>query len=388
MTASFAARPAGRGPSATFCLTPQGILTIYPGPGVSAVSVSGSLSAAIVPSILGDDLIYHAMNYPEGGALYLPAENWLLGLLEGEDAELVLVWPDGKQKVQGVLSGPAGGERNLRSLQVGLDGKPLSLALLAAPGIWHREALGPSYLERDVVSAWRRPFPAAWITQLDEDEVLTTFSFRDSKQETWRGAFGSFTYPVWWQGDRAVFSLGKKIPPEGEALVYCLERTDGTPRGVLVPADVLESALDEVTASRVLARSGRQVHSPGRPNYVVGQAACATTDKLRPIFEAGQEAEKQDYIREGTEDMIYQSTTLRARADAYQEFGRKMVEYLRTAGRDRPELRPYLEELEQTTRELFAAFDQCREPMHDLAYARDLARQTIELARQHRPGNL
>jgi len=97
------------------------------------------------------------------------------------------------------------------------------VAGLRAAGIWHKENLPPALLEKEVAIDWKRPFPAKWKTQLSEAGVKTTFTFRASKGEIWRGVPGSYNYPVWFEEDRALFHLSKKVPPKGAAIIYFLE---------------------------------------------------------------------------------------------------------------------------------------------------------------------
>jgi len=130
---------------------------------------------------------------------------------------------------------------------------------LSAPGIWHKEELLPSYLERDVAINWKRPFPAKWVTQLSEAGVKTTFKFRESKlKRIWRGVIGSYIYPVWFNGDNAFYRLGKKIPPKGESIIYCLERKD-TPISVSTPVDIMKGTLGRQTCDTILDVAGRKL---------------------------------------------------------------------------------------------------------------------------------
>jgi hypothetical protein len=101
----------------------------------------------------------------------------------GRNDMLVVTWPDGKQRVSLALGGGPAKPRLIESVDIDNDGKSIYLALLSAPGIWHKEELTASYLEKDVASKWKRPFSAKWVTQLDEAGVKTRFTFKESKQE-------------------------------------------------------------------------------------------------------------------------------------------------------------------------------------------------------------
>ena len=106
--------------------------------------------------------------------------------------------------------------------------------------------------------------------------MKTTFEFRDKREpDWWRGGVGSYTYPVWFSGGKATFSLGKTIPPEGEAVIYFLEDADGTPPYVLSPTDVAKQTLTGDVLDHFLDAEGRPAWFPERPDSVIGAATCA-----------------------------------------------------------------------------------------------------------------
>ena len=202
------------------------------------VSIRAPIEHGIAPDFIGDDLIYGAANYASVNTLCVPAEHVFVALLSGENTELAMTWPDGKQSVSLKLGNGPQGNRLVESIDFDNSGQSIYLAPLTAPGIWHKETLTPSYLEKDVKIDWRRPFPARWKTQLYEAEVKTTFAFRESKGQIWRGVPGSYDYPVWFDGDAASYHLSKKVPPKGESLLYFVEGQD-TPLFCPTPVDIM-----------------------------------------------------------------------------------------------------------------------------------------------------
>ncbi len=181
------------------------------------------------------DLILGPAESPAPDSIFVPAENLFLGLLKGESAALVLTWPKGNQQMRLNLGQEQEGKRPIQSLDFEHDGQPLYLAALQAPGIWHKEDLNSSFLEKDVSSKWRKPFPAKWETQLSEAGIKTRFAFREAKAEIWRGVPGSYNYPVWFEGENAFYHLSKKIPPKGEFASFYFVEGDGTPRPLPLP---------------------------------------------------------------------------------------------------------------------------------------------------------
>src|SRR5204862_3723507 len=136
------------------------------------------------------DLILSATEYPSAGTVHLPAENLFVGLLRGESHEFVMTWPKGNQQLRLNFADEPQGKRVIESVDFDTDGQSIYLAALSAPGIWHREELKPTYLEKDVAMTWKKPFAAKWKTQLTEAGVRTTFAFRESKGQIWRGVPG------------------------------------------------------------------------------------------------------------------------------------------------------------------------------------------------------
>ncbi len=385
--AHFSAKGMDKTSSAVFSFSNKEIIEIKPAENMSGISLLSPMELAIVPSFIGDDLIFDPGDHSSVKMLHIPSENLFLGLLRGEDGMLVITWPEGKQEMRLVLDNKVRRGRLFESLDFENDGKSLHLAVLDAPGIWHKEKLKRPYLEKDVAIDWKRPFPAKWITQLYEDGVKTTFRFRESrKKRLWRGGVGSYHYPVWFNGKNAFYHLSKKIPPEGESLVYFLERSN-TPASVSTPVDIMKQTLDDRTYESILDSEGRKVQVACRPNRVVGGATCGVTDKFKPVFKAGEETEKKEYIGAGIEDMMSHLTILTERANAYQDFAHEMMEFLALTKKDEPELGQFLDEMEDITREITAAYDHAKENIKDLEYAQKPGKETERLAARRNSDN-
>jgi len=181
--------------SAVFSFRGRESVAVEPAGKMRGISLLSPMEYGIVPSFIGDDLVFDARQYPALDTLHAPGDTFFLGLLPGRDEMLVVTWPEGEQKIRLVLGQGADGRR-VESFDCDNDGKAIHLALLHAPGIWHREELKPAFMERDVTLGWKRPFPAKWRTQLLEAGVRTTFRFRESKKDIWRAVLGYYPYPV------------------------------------------------------------------------------------------------------------------------------------------------------------------------------------------------
>jgi hypothetical protein len=374
--------------SLVFSFSKKRIVEIAPSENVNGISLLSPIRYGVVPDFISDDLILDPREYPSLKALHIPSASLFVGLLEGENDMLAVTWPAGKQRVRLVPDRMQREPRLIESVDIENDGRSVFLAQLSAPGIWHEEVLKASYLERDISIGWKRPFPAKWITQLLEDRVKTTFTFRESRPERfWRGGVGSYPYPVWFKDGTTFYRLGKKIPTKGKSLVYSLER-QGTPASVSTPVDIMKDTLGWQACSAVLDLEGRRLRSHRRKDAVIGAATCGVTNGMQPVFDEGNEVERKEYIQGGVDDMVYFITRQRQRINEYQAFAGRMMKYLDQTGRARPDLKPFMDKMRAITQEIIQEHDRQRENLKTLAYADELARETKALTLKKDPGNL
>ncbi|MBI4664098.1 MAG: hypothetical protein HY735_35325 [Verrucomicrobia bacterium] len=375
--------------SARFTFGRTEIIEIKPGEKLKGIRLIGPIEYGVVPAFVGDDLIVNAAQHPSSKTLCLPSENCFVGLLPGEANMFVMTWPKGKQQIGLGLGGEPQGKRLIESIDFEPDGQSFFFAPLGAPGIWHREELKPTYLEKDVAIQWKRPFPARWQTQLSEAGVKTTFAFRESKGQVWRGVPGSYVYPVWFNGDTAFYHLSKKVPPKGESLVYFLEG-QGTPLSVSTPVDILKATLGRPMSESILDIAGRKLrtHHPRSGVGVHRACTCGYTEAIQAVFEAGQETAKKDYVAGALDDMIFFVRRHLERIDEYRQFAGDMTKFLQSQGSSATELKPLLEGLEQIVRQIPQECEVQKENMKSLEHAGELARQTIALTSRKSPNNL
>ena len=136
--------------------TGEAILEVQCADGAGFVEVRSPARYVVVPDYFGDDLIYGGQSTRE---FWLPAENFCLNLLEGQEAMMMSVWQSGGPEALAWLHNPAATGENpglASSTRVRcLKGKSLWLAFLESPGLWHSR----SGLAED---GWKPPFPAKW----------------------------------------------------------------------------------------------------------------------------------------------------------------------------------------------------------------------------------
>lgn len=379
----------GKNLSAVFTFDRTGIVDIQPGDDMKGVSLISSIEYGIVPSFIGDDLIFNPSDYASANTLCVPAENFFVGLLAGQNDMLVVTWPKGGQQMKLMLGDNQQKPRLVESVDFENDGKNLCLAVLSAPGIWHKEELKPSYLEKNVTIDWKRPFHAKWVTQLPEDQVQTTYTFKESESNIWRGVIGHYTWPVWFSSDKASYRLSKKIPPKGESIIYFLESKD-TPDSVLTPVDIMKETLGRHMADAILDVPGRKLRTHHRRGAegVRRACTCGCTEAIQAVFDAGQEVQRKEYVEGAVDDMVFFVTKHMGRIGEYQAFARDIMEFLNQTQKSAGDLKPYLDKMEEVVREIPREYQNKLEVIMNLEYAGELARQTKALTLKKEPGNL
>ncbi len=386
---TFSAGARSENVSAIISFDKTEIVGVKPAENMKGVSILSPIEYGVVPDFIGDDLVFSPRLYPSADTLCIPSENLFMGLLEGQDRVLVVTWPEGRQQVKLGLGKGQSGRRLAESIDFESDGRSIYLAVLSAAGVWHKEELKPTYLERDVAIGWKRPFHAKWTTQLYEAGIRTTFTFRESKDKIWRGVTGHYTYPVWFDGQNAHCRLSKKIPPKGESIIYFVEGRN-TPISVTTPVDILKATLGRQACERILDLSGRKLRTHHRRGSVGIRRACTCggTEAIEAVFKAGQEVQRKEYVAGAVDDMIYFVTRHVQRIDEYREFANDMMEFLDVTGKSAADLKPFLDNMQAIVQEIPQEYTRHRENMKTLAYADELARKTKALTQRKAPGNL
>ena len=386
---SFSAKETEDNYSAIFSFDRKQIVEIKPAGNMKGMSLLSPIEYGVVPGFIGDDLIFNPSEYLSMTTLHVPSDNLFLGLLKGQNNMLVITWPRGKQETRLVLENKELKRRLIESIDFDNDGKSFYLALLGAPGIWHKEELKPSFLEKDVAVNWERPFPAKWKTQLLEAGVKTTYNFRESKDKIWRAITGNYTYPVWFKGENTFYRLGKKIPPKGESIIYFLERK-GTPVSVSAPVDIMKETLGRQVCDTILDPAGRKLRSHHRrAGLGIRRAAtCGCTAAIEVVFKAGQQIEKKEYVAGAVDDMVYFVTRHVERIGEYRDFARDMINFLNLQRKSHPELKAFFDSMETITQQIPQEYNRQKENIKTLEYAAELAAETKALTQKKDPKNL
>ena len=356
----------------TLCLSRDGVIEFKPSQ-VEGLTISGcQVEYGIVPSFIGTDLVYDPRRYADNGYLYIPSLNLYTGLVKGSDCMMVGVWPFGDQVVKLGLE-TAGGAAIIDSFSIDTAKRSFYLSYLEHPNIWHAEVLKDTYLEKDTVISWRRPFDAKWIGRffITSEGIDFPFYFLDKRVKMWgRWIRGWYYYPFWFDGDKTCVHFEKKFPPEGEALLYFLEKEKGK-SDMSSPVEVMQKALGDKLALELLDFDGVEE----RLLLKHEKAVCAMTDKLQEIFDTGNEVKERAQVEQWADDIVTFIRLMRGRIGEYSEFTSRMKEFLETRGQADPELAESLQRVVQTLDEM----QQARENGMPSASIEDVCQWTEEI---------
>ena len=267
------------------------------------------VAVGVLPGIVQEDVFYRADAF--SGDVTLAAENWFAGLIEGEGGILFCAWQDtdapsrlikGSDVFSAFDLSPASGE--------------IFIELLAIPGIWRREILELGYLERETRLEWERPVPAVYRTQAPFNaETLSprTVEFTHGPHSEWRPEIGDFTWPVYFDGNRAVLNYSKKVPPQGDMIAYPAHGVNESLRGFIA-----RTPLNESIMNRNVRRS-----IPAGPRGVrnVGYNACWGTQLLRrTLYIQGRQYRERGFLREHADFLADYVGMVQRRNRLYLEF--------------------------------------------------------------------
>ena len=370
-----AAFPAGGGAllEAVFTFAANGDLEVAPKPGMRGVSIRAPIAWGVLPGVVPDDVVYDPAKH-DLPAVHIPAEGAFFCLLRGENDLVALAWLPANQELRLV---PAGSKYPLfKALELDLDGRSAWVGLMTSPGIWHREPLSSTaFMEKSVELKWRRPFPAAWKTQLAESGVPTSFTFANHEEGIWRPDTGSYTYPAWFKGDRAILHLGAKIPPEGDALIYAPDGHE------LTPLALMKRCSPGTAALLAGIRERRDYLPPRRQKTNVGYWHCWGTAMVkRTVYKYGMQAREGAFLVEHLDNYLDLEESNQARHQQYLDFAAMMRGRLDSWSREAgdPALKSYLERMTSLLDRLVV---KVKEPMEEMTPA-DYMKEAEELGRR------
>jgi hypothetical protein len=364
----------------------RSFVKVTPVDNIAVLRVETRARFAVMPDFFGDDTVFDPRKVP-GEKLYIPAENFLLGFTGAGNTLLMSVWPSGDQEVQAVMRGDKA-DRFFEALEFSLDKKSIYLAVLDAPGIWHSKTLEQtSFVDRDIATGWKKPFPARW--RGDCRLAGRTDSFEFESQRTQRGIppFGNVVWPFWFQRDEATIRLINK-DYLGVAVIYPLERVGGTPLAVYTPVDMLRETLGAGPCEYILDREGIGTRNPGGSRTLVSTGVCNTTGVMHHIFEAGLEYREKKLVQDLADDVLAFNVTVRLRLEEYRTCARQMMELCRQANKNTPAIKLASDRVEALQKRLDQLFKEKLPAMKTPEQGAALVQKVKDLTREEDPENL
>ncbi|MHB8900254.1 MAG: hypothetical protein ACYC6Y_16005 [Thermoguttaceae bacterium] len=328
-------------------LSASGVLEIRQAAGGSVV-IRSPLRYALVPSLVGTDLLYDPVGFSAEKPVYVPSLNMLVGLQPGGDGMLTAAWPAGKQLAQ-LHVAPAKDEPAFASFRLDTAGQSVFVRFIDHPGIWHSELLRDDYLEKDTAIAWQRPFDARWIGRffIDSDGYDFPFYFLAERQKLWgRYIRGWFYYPVWFEGEKTLVHFEKKFPPVGNLLIYYLDTYEGSPEPS--PIGVLHESLGKETAAKLLDFKGTEE----QVLLVHRNAVCAMTYKIEAHFAQEPQAPPWTEVRQYADDIATFIRLIRERVFQFDRFAADTQAMLEAEKEKQPALAESLAPCEEILAEI------------------------------------
>jgi hypothetical protein len=359
-----------------------------PKEGARALRVEAACRFAVLPDFFADDIVLDATDLPVSRA-ELPSENFLLEMLEGNDAVLMSVWTQGDEDVAVTLSGQEAGKRiDGANIQYGAKGN-VWVAVMTAPQIWHVRDIGKEDAEKVIPLEWKQPFSAVWRVDWHRTDRLAdswemimelpdgTFSKRGwggmdtvpADRKRWATAMGDFLYPCWidknGRGNLQPLTFRRRTRFEGPTLIYPIFRLDSTPLDAYTVVDVVRATLGVGPCEYILDVEGQQSHYNGI-------ATCACQETLTPIYEQHQQKQHKAEIEQALTDVMVFVRHIRSRIETYVTFGHDLSKYLADYRQAHPGLAEQIGQLEQLTTVIDRRYDAARERMKTPDQAQEL----------------
>lgn len=341
------------------------IIEVQAGEGMERLLVESKSRYAVVPDIFAGDLVIDPVAVAQPG-LRLPSENLLLQLTVGGNAVIACAWRSSHQAVRLTLDGGGDG-RAITGTEIGCRGEfPVSVAILAAPGIWHQKKIAELDPVQDVKLDRKVPFRALWRADYRRTDGLIDswkcllregkdryegFGIEANKARTvWTSARGTFAYPASIEGDACLL---RKTQFEGApdikyddnqfVVIYPFQAVRGSPPGTFGGLDVLREVLKETPEASLL--ENLEIKRVPRDRW---PATCAVTADYEEIFDAGEEKAKKALVSKRLEEMNNFVVNIRSRMNEYLVWQKKTREFVAKAKAEKPQIAALAEEFDGT----------------------------------------
>jgi hypothetical protein len=344
------------------------------GAGMELLRVECQSRYAVVPDIFASDFVINPVAV-QAAQLRLPSENLLLQMTDGGNAIVACAWRSGEQAVRLTLDGSCD-SRAIIATEIDCNQKsPVSVAILAAPAIWHEAPINSLDPVKDTKLDWSVPFRALWRADFQRTDGLIDswkcilrnasggyegFGVEPKKSRTvWTSARGTFAYPACIESDACFLRKTKfeswpdiQYDDERSVLIYPHKAVSGSPAGIYGALDVLGETLRGTPQAALL--ENLEIKPVERDRW---PATCAVTADYEKIFDAGEEKAKKQFLLERLDAMDNFVINIRHRMNEYLEWQKKTRAFLVQTRTDRPQLAALTDEFDS----LLAQFDRIYE---------------------------
>jgi hypothetical protein len=244
----------------------------------------------VVPDFFGHDMVFDPRTVPST-RFGLPAENFSLGLIQGNNAMMMCVWQSGRRRSHLIPPGKAS-DPTVAGYEIeGVKDEPVWFAFFEGTGLWYQENVAAGQAGKDVNLDFQPPFEARWRADLVRpDGVAHSSPFSNG-------------IPT---------ALDVEEPAPLPIIVYPLDRTRATPLSAFCPTDVIRNALGVGPCQYVLQTEGLATDTNPTPDQVMTW--------VERQFERNKTEEAADEIRELLAQMVEHIQHVQDRIDRYAEF--------------------------------------------------------------------
>jgi hypothetical protein len=321
--------------------TGQICLEVSPGKGMNEFLIQVDSRYVVVPDFFADDLVFNPESF-EGSVpaergpfrIGLPAENFLLYMLKGNDAIVMCVWESDKQNTQAVSWDPVlPGSHFAKSRKMGthiecVEDKRIWVAFMEGSNIWHERFISDEDKGRDIVLDWEPPFPAKWRADfIKKDELAESWNFVDEQESESVSAGDESACSCWFDGDRPCVrapqlwtmvgaGLGPSPAHAWPVIVYPIDRSRATPLRVFCPIDILRNTLGVGPCQYILEKEG--FGSDVQPT------ADQVTGWVENLFKKKKEKQASAEIEERLKQMVEHMKQTQMRIRQYGDFARDL----------------------------------------------------------------
>ena len=317
----------GKNVSVTYRLTTgQVCLEVSPGKGMNKFLIQVNSRYVVVPDFFADDLVFNPEGF-EGSLVGVPAENFLLHMLEDNDAIVMCVWESDKQSTQAVsLSAGQGHVISSCDIECVKD-KRIWVAFMEGSNIWHERLIWDDDKGGDIVLDWEPPFPAKWRADfIKKDELAESWNFVDEQEPESVSAGDESACSCWFDGDRPCVRVPKLRTIEKSkssaaeharpVIVYPIDRSRATPLRVFCPIDILRNTLGVGPCQYILEKEGfgSELHP----------TADQVTRWVENMFKKKKEKQASAQIEERFKEMVEHMRQTQTRIRQYGDFARRL----------------------------------------------------------------